>query len=80
MAKNPAMPTITGTKVRQLDHGYWEPPQVKPIKKLVVLAMNKADPNQSTYCSRSMIGGRFACSLITNGTVTNPMPQKGKLM
>lgn len=48
VAITPAHPSIIGTSVRQLDHGYAEPPHVTPIKKLQVLETKRNPPIQST--------------------------------
>lgn len=71
---------MMGTKVCQLSHGNWEPPQVMGIKTLVELAVKSTIPVQSNRVSLLLKLGTSAVSLTLNGTTTRPIAQKGKLM
>jgi hypothetical protein len=76
----PTKPIMIGTKVLQLDHGNWFPPQVIPTKKAQRLEINRKPPIQSTRARRSKILGRSAVSRTVKGTNKRPIAQNGRLM
>jgi hypothetical protein len=48
-AVSPTAPKMSGTRVHHELHGYWTPPHVSGMRKLVVAAMKSALPNRSIH-------------------------------
>lgn len=76
----PAAPRIRGTSVRQDDHEYMMPPQVRGMRKDAKLATNRVDPTQSMRRSFKAILEGTTLRRRKSGTITTDMPIKGKLI
>ena len=76
----PTAPTTSGTIVLQEFHGYIVPPQVIGIKKLVQEAMKMVPPTQSIRLNLAAMLAGMKFSLRKTGIMTNPIPQKGRLI
>ncbi len=76
---SPAKPSMSGARVLHEVHGYMTPPHVGGMKKLVVDAMKRNEPNQSTQRSLETIVDGLRFSRRARGTRTIVIPMKGKL-
>ncbi len=80
-ASIPTAPMIRGTREWKLDHEKSTPPQVRAIRKLVILAMKIAPPSQSMLAISCHKLSLSVCltSRTIHGTVIKLNPQKGRL-
>ena len=76
----PTAPMMSGRSVRHDDQSYMMPPQVRGMRKDVMLATKMKDPTQSTRRSFAAMLSGIMLSRRKSGTATYEMPMKGRLI
>ena len=75
----PVAPIIRGARTWYELQAYWTPPQQRPIRKEVRLAMKRMPPGQSTIRILEVRDTRSVCSLTKKKDIGTAIPQMGRL-